>query len=1500
MAGGRQISIRLSLEDAEKVRAGLRGLGADGEEAFKALERSSARTSQGTEKVTNSLGLARYQVQNLTAQVVDFGVQIGSGQGFLMPMIQQGPQAVDALGGVSGAMRVLAQVATPMNVGIAATAAVLATAVLSAERADRAINDLSARLRTTRSDFQELARDADVLARKLAGSTTLSTSDARAAAGTIAGSRDFSGDRAELERLTKLSADVARAFGITVPEAAQRLADGLKKPGEAARRLINEDFRGVDDALRRQIELMEASGKKMEAQSLLADGYARGVAGAAAAMTPFQRSLESAAQAAAKLWNGDDGKSGLRVVLEGIGRPIVAGGGGLISFLASVIEKLETVRSKVEGLGWVGRLIAGDPMEAGAQANDFLRGRSAPSAAGSPVTGSSDVAARILYGEANGQGEQGLAAAAAVIVNRARLTGQTPDQVVQAPGQFEPWGNSATRDRLMAMSPGQYEQASRILAGVMGGQIADPTGGATHFYAPGLQASLGRNAPSWASGEGVRIGGHVFYSRPQDFGQGSAVPGQGGRTLAAADDGLRNWDNQDVLRERNAARINLYENAAATPGLSPERAKDYADRLKELRAEAEKLRDPMEDLRRQGDEQARVFRQASGAAQTLAEAELRGIQAARSAGEDVNGQAARGLEERTQAQARLRSELLKAIEATERDTGVKQAQVAVVASGARAMQDAAIQRQAEIEALNFAAAGTEDYTLAVNLLVDAKKNQKAADVNLGTGNLIAQQTDQIALLEREAQLIGLSTEARQAELAVMKERQRVQNAGGDPDSDISRQAQDNIRRTAQMQTANQQLTNSWNELSRIGEQAFDRIGSAITEAFVNGQGKAINFGNIAKAVFSEVVQAGLRLAVINPILNSVFGGTRGTAGGIMTVAGGGSGSQSSNGIGDAFSGSNIVSTAGTAYSAYGAVSGTGGASAATAGLGMTGSAVASGALYGAGGYYLGSTANSLAGGNAENGNIGAGIGATVGLVLGPVGALVGGILGGLVGGLFGPEATDGTGVYRLNLSNGAWSAGGSTGDKYSKENSEAAQRIALSAEEMARAIQSKAGVANIPFNFEVAVGSRDGLKASYGGTERRYEADDAGTAKLVSEMAAAIIESIKGQASTDVQSVISNSGSDVNTVLANLDFYNEQYRPVVASLSAEKVTSYAAGLQSLNDKFGPLISKAAELGLAVEPVSNALAKSVEALNSARVTQFDATISGMVSLADSLRGGNQLGGQLEAFDKQRTTDWEALVAQILDQGFDQNQVDDAWKAFGALKALQRQQLIDADQSAKVSSRNALLDQLEAANGTSDTEAGALAAFERNAQVKRLAAAKDGVTDMVLLEQTLAEQRLQIQRSYADQRLSQELQAMQVMQAQANQLSGFLDQMAVSGAGVSPQNSFFAAQSQFGAALEASRNSNDVSGAIAAGQTLLAANSAYNATGAEASAVRGWVESSLRGLGATLDLPGYSATWERGVDRLVASYREENTSLRGEVSEMRASFDRLSLRIEALAS
>ena len=146
-----------------------------------------------------------------------------------------------------------------------------------------------------------------------------------------------------------------------------------------------------------------------------------------------------------------------------------------------------------------------------------------PSSLPSGISLDEDAMVRTVAGEAAGEPLAGQQGVAAVIKNRAASSGASPRDVVFAPNQFEPWNGGAARQRLESMDPNspQYQKIlTDVVRPIMSGEAQDPTGGATHFYAPKAQAALGRSAPSWASGTPTVIGNHNFYK--VGYGPGSA------------------------------------------------------------------------------------------------------------------------------------------------------------------------------------------------------------------------------------------------------------------------------------------------------------------------------------------------------------------------------------------------------------------------------------------------------------------------------------------------------------------------------------------------------------------------------------------------------------------------------------------------------------------------------------------------------------------------------------------------------------------------------------------------------------------------------------------------------------------------------------------------------------------------------------------------------------------------------------------------------------------
>jgi hypothetical protein len=140
-----------------------------------------------------------------------------------------------------------------------------------------------------------------------------------------------------------------------------------------------------------------------------------------------------------------------------------------------------------------------------------------------------------ILGEAGDQSQLGKQAVGNVGRARTMRPGYGGDNltdVFNAPGQFEPFNTQAGRERMERAyaDPVQRAAAGEALDAAYSG-APDPTGGATHFYAPREQARLanvdGRAAvPSWARGrEGTDIGDHRFFG---------GIPGPGDGNLNAS------------------------------------------------------------------------------------------------------------------------------------------------------------------------------------------------------------------------------------------------------------------------------------------------------------------------------------------------------------------------------------------------------------------------------------------------------------------------------------------------------------------------------------------------------------------------------------------------------------------------------------------------------------------------------------------------------------------------------------------------------------------------------------------------------------------------------------------------------------------------------------------------------------------------------------------------------------------------------------------------------
>jgi len=124
-----------------------------------------------------------------------------------------------------------------------------------------------------------------------------------------------------------------------------------------------------------------------------------------------------------------------------------------------------------------------------------------------------DIFARTVWGEARGEEELGKIAVAWVVKNRAadpKWWGHDVIGVCLKPYQFSCWLKSdPNRKKLLAVTEDDpvFADCKKICAAVLAGEIPDPTGGATSYYADTMV-----NPPRWAKQMYTlcKIGRHVF------------------------------------------------------------------------------------------------------------------------------------------------------------------------------------------------------------------------------------------------------------------------------------------------------------------------------------------------------------------------------------------------------------------------------------------------------------------------------------------------------------------------------------------------------------------------------------------------------------------------------------------------------------------------------------------------------------------------------------------------------------------------------------------------------------------------------------------------------------------------------------------------------------------------------------------------------------------------------------------------------------------------------
>jgi len=879
------------------------------------------------EAATGAIKLQGYQVQNLTAQFVDFAVQVGSGGGLFRPLLQQAPQAVDAVGGVGKSFSLLRQNAVPLLAGgaLALVAGGLAEVTLAAERQQRAVNGLGPQLQGAQRDYMGAAREISAAAHTLGETTALGTDEARTALTRLAQVPGFQATRENLVEMGKLARDLGARFGEDVTQGATRAAEALRDPAAAARRYFEEGaegIRGFDGDFIRHVQALQSSGRAWEAANAVAARLRENLDAKPA--TAFEAAWNKLNNELTRTGNAAQGAS------DGLGQAIAGALATVISKAADAVRGLRDLRD-----GWLnlpeslkqGRMVfgAGDGSSApavggGTLGNQSLLGRlwnGPEGGAGASAAPRPSANAAIDYFTSQGWSRE---QAAGIVANLNAESGMDPTRSGDRGkafglAQWHPDRQAAFKDfagtdirqstaeQQLAFVQHELTAGAERAAGdrLRGTTTAAEAGAVVSQYyerpfAAGPEALaraqqagvlLRGYQPGTAAGAATTSADSLPLPPPQPPPPPSAGPmaadadgGAAGRLQEARDRGLPGAARDEAARRLATAESDL----AATPSGSA----DFRDRTQEverLRSELERLR-PVQDqytdsLTRQNDAGAELDPTMRAVRQRVAEFDEAMKQAGKT-GNEPDVVAARGkvvaetLRGMTQEYGQQTDALGRTIDAQNR--------VAVAWEGGT---QAAIRQQNAERALDevrrSGITGDAARAAEVERLTKRYDDLTAAQSRARLGQAAEGQRDTLAALGLAGSMASASDADMNRAMADLRAQQFLARTPGVSAEDGQR-FRENAKLIADMTTRVQQQVEGYRELRDAAGSALDKIGLATADAL--GTGKWDDWRKAGISAVKELSNEFLKLAVLNPLKNALFGGSYATIGGGGASGGG--------------------------------------------------------------------------------------------------------------------------------------------------------------------------------------------------------------------------------------------------------------------------------------------------------------------------------------------------------------------------------------------------------------------------------------------------------------------------------------------------------------------------------------------------------------------------------------------------------------------------------------
>lgn len=984
----------------DQIRAASTGLASGNMSA----EQAFAVIGDRAQKIAPQINNATYALHQVGIQSIDVFQQLATGAPVMTTFIQQGGQLaqIAAWGGIG--MTGLAKAVGDLLIAWAPLAAAVAGGAaigvigFQAERSARQMNTLQNELRATREDYKALAADAVAAGRAVAASSSLGTSDAVGAGGILAGASGFAGGRAELQALIRTAADLGAVMGKTAADGARDLADAMKEPGDAAKRLADNEFPGMSQSLAYLIQRQAQAGDAAGAFARYLEIVKHGTKDAAENVTPFQKALT-------ELQNiftgaGADGKT----FAERFGVPIVNAVTDAVRAITKMVDMMDRFRQAIADLVpqklidtimWIDEhLPQRRAINSIGNALSSIAPTSGPIPASHPsVVGDIQSAAarnnidpRLLgilqgtegvYDEKTGtwalssSGRVGpMQVSRSTFTGMQRQPGNYPtvvgldnlddvSQNVQAGAAY--FAHLLRKYGDVSLAVLAYHDGETVMDGVLQGQ-----GDKTNSLDALKQAR--KVVDLYGSSNPITVGQNTAGGSVYGPDSPSAAELATNRTLQQIRDraarGLYGSGIPQVEREQNMAEQQL-----ALAGLLQAQKDGDADLVKKYVQHIIELRDKIADEVNDADVYGPGALPPGELQRMQREDEIRQRALAGNAGSGILEMQIRANQQaQTRAQEGMRIaisdgdvEQVKNYAAELDDLRGKMSDLITEQQKlARASEDATKPLAAEAGWARTMAQVDQQFALAARQAGKAVDEEALARARLNKQRELATEfKDQVVQTDREteAQLrvmaaydgTSISLE-RAANWEKAYAQARKDFGPGDPNflRHVQEYATALDRNTAAARQFQQAQASVQAVTDALGN-AMDRLGQGMVDAFLSGQGQAVNFGNVVKAVVASLASDFAKLAILNPLKNNLFGTTAPTLGSALSVFGGGGSSGSGKELTTgAEGGQSLLSTASNVLSIgkltdmFGLTNLGGSFSKLTSGLGLGGSGASGG------------------------------------------------------------------------------------------------------------------------------------------------------------------------------------------------------------------------------------------------------------------------------------------------------------------------------------------------------------------------------------------------------------------------------------------------------------------------------------------------------------------------------------------------------------------------------